>query len=156
MSTPEPEPPSTAAVDAAEAVAADSDVVEDRLVRARARRQQALDDEEIPRLPRGRGFRLSTGQLLKIGLTAGLLVMLLLVQRPCAENVSNFVIEMDHKGSGSASVMPRPYSIEPAGSGNGSGSATLNPDDYEVIRPDMTEAEIKAAIERSRAKAEKK
>ena len=114
---------------------------EDRIVRSRVRRQEALADEEIPKLPRGRGFKLSSGQLLKIGLTAGVLVMLIAVQRPCADSVSSFVVDFDH-GSGSANVqMPKPDTVRPP------------EPDYELLHPGMTEAELDAAIQRAKQRA---
>ena len=62
---------------------------EDRVARARARRAAAADAEDLaPKLPRGKGFVLSKGHLIKIALTASVLVMLLVIQRPCANAVS--------------------------------------------------------------------
>ena len=121
----------------------ESEPAEDRIVRSRVRRQEALADEEIPKLPRGRGFKLSSSQLLKIGLTAGVLVMLIAVQRPCANSVSNFVVDFD-RGSGSAKVqMPKPDTVQPA-----------QPEpEYELLHPGMTEAEMKAVIERAKQRA---
>ena len=102
-------------------------------------------DEPVPRLPRTRGFKLSTPQLVRIGLTASLLVLIIVVQRPCADSVSKFVTGFGGEGS-AAATMPKPGTVDQPG---GPGSAG----DYEQLRPDMTEAEIKAAIERAKAKA---
>ena len=63
--------------------------------------------EPVPRIPRAaaRGFRPSTGQLFKVAITAGLLVMIVVVQRPCADSVSGFVTSFDKTGSqGSANT----------------------------------------------------
>jgi hypothetical protein len=107
----------------------------------------SADDEPVPRLPRTRGFKLSGPQLVRIGLTGALLALIIVSQRPCADAVSNFVTGFGDEGSGSATpTMPRPGAVDQP---SGRGSAT----DYEQLRPDMTEAEIKAAIERSKAKA---
>jgi hypothetical protein len=103
------------------------------------------DDEPVPRLPRSRGFKLSTPQLVRIALTAALLVLIIAVQRPCADSMSRFVTSFGDEGS-AAGRMPRPGEVEPP---SGRGSAG----DYESLRPDMTPAELKAAIERSKAKA---
>jgi hypothetical protein len=112
---------------------------EDRIVRARARRQASLEDEEIPKLPRGKGIRgVSRGQWIKIMLTGGLLVMLLVIQKPCADSVSSFVTGFDDPGS-AASRMPKPGTVD--GTGRGSNSV--------LIRGDMSEAEMKAALERA-------
>ncbi|MEO8707383.1 MAG: hypothetical protein ABI867_45570 [Kofleriaceae bacterium] len=122
---------------------------EDRIdridVRTAKRRTHADDDETVPKLPRGPGFSISTGQLVKIVMTAALLVMLIVIQRPCADGVSKFVTDFDERGSASA-TMPRPGTVDRAG------SATQG-SDYELLRPDMTEAETRAAIERAKAKA---
>jgi hypothetical protein len=124
----------------------------DRIDARRGRRAaHADDDDTVPKLPRGRGFAITSGQLVKIVMTAALLVMLIVIQRPCADGVSKFVTDFDTKGS-AAATMPRPGTADrlPGSAATvGSGSDT----DYELLRPDMTEAETKAAIERARAKA---
>jgi hypothetical protein len=98
----------------------------------------------VPRLPRSRGLKLSGPQLVRIALTATLLVLIIVVQRPCADSVSKFVIQVDD-GSGWA-PMPRPGAVdEPRGIGSAG--------DYEILRSDMTPEELKAAIERSHARA---
>ena len=114
---------------------------EDRVARARSRRNKAADEGDVaPKLPRGGGFRIGKGHLIKIALTASLLVMLIVVQRPCADAVSKFVTGFDDQGAAQAN-MPKPGTVD------GSGAQ------YEVIRGDMTEAEMKAAVERAKARA---
>lgn len=93
-------------------------------------------------------------QLLKIGITAGVLVMVIVVQRPCADSVSGFVTSFDNTGSqgsqgsqGSADVsIPKPGTIDPTPPPPASST--------EVITTDMTEEQTRAAIERVRARAE--
>jgi hypothetical protein len=116
---------------------------EDRIIRARVRRQQhQQDDDVVPKLPRGKGLRLSAGHLLKLGMTAGVLVMLVFMRRPCADNVANVVIDLDQPGSAARS-MPRPGNVElPADS--------PDDEDFVLITPGMTEDEVKAAVERQR------
>jgi hypothetical protein len=119
------------------------DGAEDRIARARARRQAATNDVDgdVPKLPRGKGIRgVSRGQWIKITLTAGLLVMLLVIQKPCANSVSSFVTSFDDPGS-AAAKMPKPGNVDGTETGSGSGSV--------LIRPDMSEAEMKAALERA-------
>jgi hypothetical protein len=123
-----------------------------------------LSEGDVPRLPRGRGLRLSGPQLVRIAGTLLLLVFLVVVQRPCANAVSSFVTGFDGRGS-AAGAMPRPGTVDlPAGSAGGSagsagatasGSAGpgLGLDQYEHLRPGMTEADVKAVIERARSKA---
>ena len=128
-----------------------------------------LSDDRVPRLPRGRGLRFSGPQLVRIVGTLFVLVFLVVVQRPCANAVSSFVTGFDGRGS-AAGGMPRPGTVDvPAGSASpaappggpagslgaaaaGSGSAGPDLDQYEHLRPGMTEAEVKAVIDRARRK----
>ena len=145
-------------------------------------------DEAVPRLPRGRGIRLSRPELVRVAGLAILLGILLVTQRPCATAVSKFVTSFGDQGS-AAAAMPRPGTIDltgedpgsagravgaptprdtaspmdPTGEAAAQGSATsgsgsaggdeLGPGGYEHLRPGMTEAEIKAVIDRARARA---
>jgi hypothetical protein len=120
-----------------------TELAEDRVARSRARRAAAQNDEDVVKLPRGKGFILSKGQLLKVVLTASLLVFLLVIQRPCSEGVSKFVTSFDDPGS-AAAKMPKPGTVDPS-----SGSAACNV----MLTADMTEAEMKAAIEKACPKA---
>ncbi len=120
---------------------------EDRVARARSRRNKAADEGDVaPKLPRGGGFRIGKGHLIKIALTASLLVMLIVVQRPCADAVSGFVTGFD---GGSAkdkdkakALMPKPGNVD------GSGAATPH---YETLKHTLTEAEWKAMVERQKS-----
>ncbi|MFT3700571.1 MAG: hypothetical protein QM831_45930 [Kofleriaceae bacterium] len=95
-------------------------------------------DDDVPKLPRGGGFKLSSPQIFRILLTAALLVALIVMTKPCANGVSKFVMGF---GSGSGS-----------GSGSGAGSGSAQPDPYEHLSGNMSEAEIKAAMERAKQK----
>jgi len=114
--------------------------------------------DDVPKLPRGRGLRLSRPQMVRIAGTLMLLVFLIVMQRPCSDAVSKFVTGFGDQGS-AAVQMPKPGNVDmpAAASGSGSaGSAAPAPDradGYERIGPDMTEDEIKAVIERARLKA---
>ncbi len=127
-------------------------------------------DEDVPKLPRGRGITLSVAQLVRILGLIAVLVFLLVMQRPCANAVSTFVTGFDgsaakarHAGSGSAgsgsaasssgSAASSSGASGSAASGSGAGSATPGLDHYERLRPGMTDDEMKAVIERARAKA---
>lgn len=48
-------------------------------------------DDPVPRLSRGRGLRLRTPDLVRIGLVATLLVFVLVMGRPCADGMAGFV-----------------------------------------------------------------
>jgi hypothetical protein len=80
-------------------------------------------------------------------MTGALLAMIIVARRPCADSVSNFVTDFDKTGGGSASThMPKPGTVdEPSNVGSAN--------DYEKLSGDMSEAEIKAAIERAKAKS---
>ena len=106
------------------------------------------DEQPVPRLPRGRGFKLSMPMMVRIGGTLALLVVLVMMQKPCANAVSKFVTGFGDQGS-AGSAMPRPGTVEqPA-----TPPAADRYDEYEHIGSNMSEAEIKAAIERAKAKA---
>jgi hypothetical protein len=96
------------------------------------------DDSDVPKLPRGRGIKLGTAELFRIAITIAFLVAVIMLTKPCSNAVSTFVVGFG-SGSGSGSA-----------AGSGSGSAKIDP--YERLTPDMTEAQVKAAIERSKAK----
>jgi hypothetical protein len=127
----------------------------------------APPDEPVPKLPRGRGIRLSGPQLMRIAGTAVVLVVLLVMQKPCAHAVSNFVTSFD--GRGSAAPAGRGASSRGSGASGaqvdsavrgGSGAAgsaapgSAAEPSYEHLRPGMTDEEVKSAIERAREKSE--
>lgn len=99
-------------------------------------------EEDVPKLPRGRGITLSLPQLVRILGLIAVLVVLLVMQKPCSNAVSKFVTGFDGS-AGSAGA---------GSAGSGAGSA-LHLENYERLRPGMTEAEVKSAIERAKVKA---
>jgi hypothetical protein len=105
-----------------------------------------LPDEPVPKLPRGRGMKLSRPELFRIGFTLITLIGVMVLTKPCAQGMSGFVMSMDGSGSGGTAVksttMPRPDNVD-----------VPVPQQYEQLRPGMTDAELKAAIERSKARA---
>jgi hypothetical protein len=114
-------------------------------------------DEPVPRLPRGRGMRFSRPELFRIAGLTLLLVFLLVAQQPCADAASRFVTSFGDNGSAAASL-PRPDTVDlPSQAGSATpgtaGGAGSDLHRYEHLRPGMTEAEIKAAIERARARS---
>jgi hypothetical protein len=103
-------------------------------------------DEPVPRLPRSRGFKLSRPQMVRIAITAVLLVMIVMIQKPCADTVSSFVTSFGDEGS-AATPMPRPGTVDqPTGSDVGSAG------DYETLPEHMTQADYQALVERQKAK----
>ncbi len=114
----------------------------------------------VPRLPRSRGVKFSRPQLVRIVGLAALLVFLLVTQRTCANAVSGFVTGFsDHGAAAPPSLaLPRPGAIDEPTPGPGSAGSAGSTDGtevggYERLRPGMTDAEIKAAIERAKARA---
>lgn len=92
----------------------------------------ASEDEEVPKLPRGRGMKLSTPELVRIAMTLAFLVAVVVMTKPCSSAVSTFVMGF---GSGSGSAR--------------AGSGSLK-DPYERLTPGMSEQQVKDAIQRSK------
>ena len=102
-------------------------------------------DEPVPKLPRGRGLKLSGPQLVRIFMTLFALVGVIVLAKPCSDSVSNFV--MGYPQGSAADKLPKPDNVAPPPP-----PPPLELDKYEQLKPNMTEAELKAAIERSKAK----
>ena len=98
-------------------------------------------EEPVPKLPRGKGIKLSGPEILRVVITAGLLVAIIVLARPCGEAVSKFMTRFDNNGSASAQ-MPKPDKVVPQQPTNGV-----------LLRGDMTDEERQKAIERARAAA---
>lgn len=96
-------------------------------------------DDDVPRLPRGRGMKFTTAQLVQIVMVAVALVAVIVLQKPCARSVSRFVTSFDQPDGG----VPR----------RDAASAVPGTPDGVVLRGDMTPAEIEAAIAKARAQA---
>jgi len=102
-------------------------------------------DDDVPRLPRGRGLRLSGPDLMKIAMLAAGLIALIMLQRPCSDSVAKMVTSFDGSGSGSSTAMPKPGTVDrPDGSDLGSGSG------YVRLTPDMTPEQVRQAIDKAR------
>ena len=108
------------------------------------------DSEPVPKLPRGRGLRLSVPEIFRILITGAMLVAVLILAKPCGKSVSSFLMKFDNTGSGSAAKHV------------GSGSAAIAPSmnalpgsagDYVELHPGMTDEEVRQAIEQAKAKA---
>jgi hypothetical protein len=101
-------------------------------------------DEPVPKLPRGRGLKLSGPELFRIALTIVALVGVVVLTKPCAHAVSGFVTSFD-SDKDSQKAMPKPGNVDvPTRQGSD--------EQYEHLTPGMTEQEIKAAVERSKAR----
>lgn len=93
------------------------------------------DDDDIPRLPRGRGLSFSFGEILRIAVVATLLLAIIVLQKPCAKSVSKFVTSFGQVDAGAA---PPDATAIPTGV---------------ILRADMTPAEQAAAIAAARGQA---
>jgi hypothetical protein len=69
-----------------------------------------VDDEPVPKLPRGRGIKLSGPQLVRIAITAITLVAVILMARPCGDAVGHFFNNFGSASQGSA-ALPHPGTI---------------------------------------------
>lgn len=81
-------------------------------------------------------MKFSMAEIFRILMTAGLLVALIVLIKPCSKSVSTFVMGF---GSG-------------AGSARGSGAGSAQVDPYEHLTPGMSDDEVRLAIERAKLK----
>lgn len=56
-----------------------------------SRRRPTRDPDAPPRLPRGKGLSLRSADLVRIAMFATLLVLVIVLGRPCAEGTATFV-----------------------------------------------------------------
>lgn len=115
----------------------------------------AGDDDDVPRLPRGRGLKLDFGQVMRIVFTAGMLVLVVVATKPCSHAVSQFINGFSGSGSGArvgsgaSTAMPKPGNVDlPATAPGGSDDIT-----YVELHPGMTDDEVRAAIAKARGSA---
>jgi hypothetical protein len=106
----------------------------------------ADDNDPVPKLPRGRGLKLDGPMMFRIGGTLILLIMIVIMRKPCADATSKFVTGFGEEGS---AVVPHPGAIDVK---TGSGSAAHN-DGLERVGPGATDEEVRAAWERTKARA---
>ncbi|MBL8622001.1 MAG: hypothetical protein JNK64_11875 [Myxococcales bacterium] len=93
------------------------------------------NDDDVPKLPRGRGLSFSFAEILRILVVATALLALLVLQKPCAKSVSQFVTGFGPKDAG---VSPPPAvdaAVMPSGV---------------ILRADMTPEQQAAAIAAAR------
>ena len=101
------------------------------------------DDEPVPKLPRGRGFKFNAPELFRIAITVCFLVAVIVLTRPCASAVSTFV--MGFEGS-NGSAAAKAGSAAPPGTPAGLGSGKLIP-----LRG-MTDDQVRETVERAQGK----
>jgi hypothetical protein len=70
-------------------------------------------EEPVPRLPRPKGWGFSGGELVRIAMFATLLVAVLVLRKPCASNVGNFIQSFEAPvDAGAATLPPAPPGTE--------------------------------------------
>ena len=131
-------------------------------------RQGVATDDDVPHLPRGRGLKLSGATMVRIAMTAGMLVVLLMMRQSCSDAVGKFVTSFDGSAAGSAAgaggaggsgaaatMMARPGTVDvpPPPPTAGSGSSALDDTTYVELHAGMTDDEVRAAIEQAKKKA---
>jgi hypothetical protein len=95
-------------------------------------------------------LRLSRVAIFRICGTAAFLVLLLVAQRPCADAVANLVTRFNSpRPATDPSATSAPVTSSPAVPPPAAGSA-IDLRNAQHLRPDMTDAETKAAIDRAR------
>lgn len=64
------------------------------------------DQEPVPRLPRGSGFKLSTAEIIRIAMFATLLVAVIALRKPCSEGMAGFVDSFSPPDAGMVEAPP--------------------------------------------------
>jgi hypothetical protein len=96
-----------------------------------------VNDDEVPKLPRGRGIKLAGPELFRIAVTAISLVAVIVLARPCGDAVGKFVGSFGSNGSAATAAMPHPGEIDDTR--------------YKHVGSAMTADELKAIVEGSGA-----
>jgi hypothetical protein len=100
--------------------------------------QVSEDSEPVPKLPRGRGIKLSGPEVVRILITLATLVAVIVLAKPCGDAVGRFVGNFGSGGSAASSAMPRPGTVD-------------EPTHYKNLGSATTVEEVKAIIEGSGA-----
>ena len=101
---------------------------------------------DVPRLPRGKGLSLTGPAMFKVLVTAALLVMVIVLQKPCANAAGKMFSNFDPPDAApDEKAIPTPDQLDVPGSSG-------------VYIPigEMTPDEVKAAVEKGRKEAAEK
>lgn len=93
--------------------------------------QSAADDEPAPRLPRGRGIKLSFTEITRIVMILGALIAVLALRRPCSESTGRFIQSFE----------------PPVDAGPARTPGQLPPGRYIPLSGEMTEQELREKLE---------
>lgn len=105
-------------------------------------------DDDVPRLPRGKGLALSTAEIIRIVMVAVALVAVLVLQKPCARSMGRFITSFNPPDAGVA--VPDAASVAP-GAGATVTTQAVEAGGTVLLQGTMTPAELEAAIARARA-----
>lgn len=94
-------------------------------------RRPAADDEPVPRLPRGRGLKLSFPEIARIVMIAAMLIAVMVLRRPCAESTGRFIESFE----------------PPVDAGPARAPGQLPPGRYIPLTGEMTEQELRDRLE---------
>lgn len=89
------------------------------------------DDEPVPRLPRGRGLKLSFPEIARILMIVAMLIAMMMLRRPCAENTGRFIESFE----------------PPVDAGPTRTPGQLPPGRYVPLTGEMTEQELRDKLE---------
>ena len=93
--------------------------------------QSSGDDEPVPRLPRGRGIKLSFAEIMRILMILAMLIAVVALRQPCAENTGRFIQSFE----------------PPADAGPARTPGQLPPGRYIPLNGEMTEQELREKLE---------
>jgi hypothetical protein len=104
-------------------------------------------DDEVPKLPRGKGLTLSSGQMMRIGMTLVTLLAIVVLRRPCSDAVGRFVTTFGGPTPNGTSAAPiaAPGSPVAAPAAVPSARPIAPAPVYERLTPSMTDGELRAA-----------
>jgi hypothetical protein len=100
------------------------------------------NDNPVPRLPRGSGFRLSAQSMIRILMFGALLAAVVLLREPCAGSVASFIGQFETQASGDAGS---PAGQMP-GQMPGAAPGAMAPEGYVRITGDMSDEELENAL----------
>nr|HEX4315462.1 hypothetical protein [Kofleriaceae bacterium] len=89
-------------------------------------------EDQVPKIPFAKGMRLSVREMIRIVMVAAMLVVVVVMQKPCGDAVSRFVSGFDDPNADQPAVeMPKP-------------------DNLERIAPTATPEQQKAAVDKAK------
>lgn len=110
----------------------------------------SYEDTQVPRLPRGRGIRLSFPEILRILMVAVLLIAVITLREPCADSVGVFIEAFEPPaqvgGPAAPGSTPASGAAEPTPAAAGD-TDEFPADEYIHLPTDLSEAELRERLE---------